>query len=153
MFARQPGAVERFRRQVEIETEARGGTSLALAERHVVEFIGCRGIVVVTVVAGTVDIDHLGHGEDLFETVEDEGAALGLAVFRLLAQRDMAGAFSALLAAAGRRLVFLPSALALRAQQRIGPERHRQHGQVAGRRMMRKDDRQRVVGEPRTLPQ
>ena len=153
IFARQPRAVERFGRQVEIEAEAGGRPPLALAERHVVELVGGAGIVVVAVVAGAVDIDHLGHRQDLLEAVEDEGTALALALLRRLALRNMAAGLRRKRRAARRWLVVLPASLALGAQQRIRPERHRQHRQVARRRAVREDDGHRLVGKSRAFPE
>ena len=133
-LCRQRGMVQCFGRQVQIEAEAGGGPSLSFTQRHVVQFVGCAAVGIVAVVPGTVDIDHLRHGEDFFETVEDEGAAFGLAVLCLFAHGDMAGRFRALRCCIGGRLVLALPGLGCFAQQRVRPERNRQHRQITRRR-------------------
>lgn len=106
--------------QVEVEAKARGRASLAFAERHVVEFVGGAGVVVIAVVRRTVDIDHFGHGEDLLEAVEDERAPLGLPL--CLACRHMAcrlRPFRSIATASG--LVLAVSPLRLFTQEHVWP--------------------------------
>lgn len=78
------GFVHRLRRQVEIEAETRGRPALALAQHQVIEFVGRLGIVLLAVIGGAINSDHLRHRQDLLEAIEDEGAALAPFLSRLV---------------------------------------------------------------------
>ncbi len=132
--ARQCRFVHRFRRQVEIEAEARGRAALALAQHHVVELVGGLGFVLLAVVGGAVDRDHLGHRQDRLEAVEGEGAALAPILGRLVAAGGI-GLHLLLGLRRGRRRLVLVAATGAGGGggARQGPERHAERRQIAGR--------------------
>src|SRR5947199_7943382 len=69
--------IDSLRRKVEIESQLARGLALAPGDREFVQIVGRPPrILVLAIVGGTVDIDHLSHRQDLLEAVEDERIAL-----------------------------------------------------------------------------
>ena len=144
---------ERLGRQVQVEPKFRGWPALAFSKHHLVEFVSGRRIVIVTVVGGTVDIDHLGHGEDLLEAIQDEGAALALGGGILLANCHMASGRLRIRLAGANWLIDFLAAGPFFSNDRLRPQWHGQHRQIARRCLRRHFITCRERGKPRATAQ